>query len=91
MRDLYHPFLMSGNPLLVMDARSAEVTKYAANSMLALRISFMNDIATLCERCDADVDKVRIWASASIRALANASSSRAPDTAARVFPRTCKL
>ncbi|RYX81401.1 UDP-glucose/GDP-mannose dehydrogenase family protein [bacterium] len=60
MRDLYHPFLMSGNPLLVMDARSAELTKYAANSMLALRISFMNDIATLCERCDANVDKVRL-------------------------------
>ena len=60
MRDLYHPFLMSGNPLLVMDARSAELTKYAANSMLALRISFMNDIATLCERCGADVDKVRL-------------------------------
>ncbi len=60
MRDLYHPFLMSGNPLLIMDARSAELTKYAANSMLALRISFMNDIATLCERCGADVDKVRL-------------------------------
>jgi len=60
MRDLYHPFLMSGNPLLVMDARSAELTKYAANSMLAMRISFMNDIATLCEKCDANVDKVRL-------------------------------
>ncbi len=60
MRELYRPFLMSGNPLLVMDARSAEVTKYAANSMLALRISFMNDIANLCEKCDADVDKVRL-------------------------------
>jgi len=60
MRDLYHPFLMSGNPLLVMDARSAELTKYAANSMLAMRISFMNDIATLCEKCEANVDKVRL-------------------------------
>jgi len=60
LRDLYHPFLLSGNPLIVMDTRSAEVTKYAANSMLAMRISFMNDIATLCERCDADVDNVRI-------------------------------
>ena len=60
MRELYRPFLMSGNPLLVMDARSAEVTKYAANSMLALRISFMNDIANLCEKCDADVDRVRL-------------------------------
>lgn len=60
MRDLYHPFLMSGNPLVVMDARSAELTKYAANSMLALRISFMNDIATLCEKCNANVDNVRL-------------------------------
>ena len=60
MRELYRPFLLSGNPLLVMDAKSAEMTKYAANSMLALRISFMNDIATLCERCGADVDKVRL-------------------------------
>jgi UDPglucose 6-dehydrogenase len=60
MHELYHPFLLSGNPLLVMDNRSAEVTKYAANSMLALRISFMNDIANLCTQCDADVDKVRL-------------------------------
>lgn len=60
MRELYHPFLLSGNPLLVMDNRSAEVTKYAANSMLALRISFMNDIANLCQKCGADVDKVRL-------------------------------
>lgn len=60
MRELYRPFLLSGNPLLVMDARSAEMTKYAANSMLAVRISFMNDIATLCEACGADVDKVRL-------------------------------
>ena len=60
MHELYHPFLLSGNPLLVMDNRSAEVTKYAANSMLALRISFMNDIANLCQQCGADVDKVRL-------------------------------
>ncbi len=60
MRALYHSFLLSGNPLIVMDARSAEITKYAANAMLALRISFMNDIATLCEKCGADVDKVRL-------------------------------
>ncbi len=60
MRDLYHPFLLSGNPLLVMDNRSAEVTKYAANAMLAIRISFMNDIANLCENCGADIDRVRL-------------------------------
>jgi UDPglucose 6-dehydrogenase len=60
MHDLYHPFLLSGNPFLVMDNRSAEVTKYAANAMLAIRISFMNDVANLCENCGADVDKVRL-------------------------------
>jgi len=60
MRELYHPFLLSGNPLLVMDNRSAEVAKYAANAMLALRISFMNDIANLCEKCGANVDWVRL-------------------------------
>ena len=59
MEELYRPFLLSGNPLLRMDNRSAEVTKYAANAMLALRISFMNDIANLCDACDADVDNVR--------------------------------
>ena len=60
LRELYHPFLLSGNPFMVMDPRSAEVTKYAANSMLALRISFMNDIARLCENCDANIDFVRL-------------------------------
>lgn len=60
LRELYHPFLLSGNPLLAMDTRSAELLKYAANAMLALRISFMNDIATLCERCGANVDWVRL-------------------------------
>jgi UDPglucose 6-dehydrogenase len=60
MQELYHPFLLSGNPLLLMDPRSAEVTKYAANAMLALRISFMNDIANLCEVCGANIDKVRL-------------------------------
>jgi UDPglucose 6-dehydrogenase len=60
LHELYHPFLLSGNPLLVMDPRSAEVTKYAANAMLALRISFMNDIANLCQQCGANVDHVRL-------------------------------
>jgi UDPglucose 6-dehydrogenase len=60
MRELYHPFVLSGNPIMVMDTRSAELTKYACNAMLALRISFMNDIATLCERCGADVEYVRL-------------------------------
>ena len=59
MRQLYAPFVRTGNPLIVMDVASAELTKYAANAMLATRISFMNDIANLCERVGADVDLVR--------------------------------
>lgn len=57
---MYKPFLMSGNPLLFMDEHSAEITKYAANSFLATKISFMNEVANLCEIVGADVDKVRI-------------------------------
>lgn len=60
MRQLYEPFVRQGNPIYVMDVRSAEVTKYAANAFLATRISFMNEIANLCSRVGADVDKVRI-------------------------------
>jgi UDPglucose 6-dehydrogenase len=59
MTRLYEPFVRSGNPILVMDEESAEVTKYAANALLATKISFMNEIANLCERVGADVDKVR--------------------------------
>jgi UDPglucose 6-dehydrogenase len=59
MSDLYSPYIRSGNPLIVMDVRSAEMTKYAANAMLATRISFMNDIANLCELVGANVDQVR--------------------------------
>ncbi len=59
MRRLYEPFVRSGNPILVMDEASAEMTKYAANAMLATKITFMNEIANLCDRVGADVDKVR--------------------------------
>ena len=59
MADLYAPFVRTGNPILFMDIPSAEVTKYAANAMLATRISFMNQIADLCERVGADVTMVR--------------------------------
>lgn len=59
MRRLYKPFVMSGNPVIYMDERSAEMTKYAANSFLATKISFMNEVANLCERVGADVDNVR--------------------------------
>lgn len=60
MRQLYEPFVRQGNPIIFMDVRSAEMTKYAANSYLATRISFMNEIANLCEKVGANVDKVRI-------------------------------
>jgi UDPglucose 6-dehydrogenase len=60
MRELYAPFVRQGNPILFMDERSAELTKYAANSFLATKISFMNEIAQLCERMGADVDMVRM-------------------------------
>ncbi len=60
MKQLYEPFVRQGNPIYIMDERSAEMTKYAANSYLATRITFMNEIANLCEKLGADVDKVRI-------------------------------
>lgn len=59
MRELYAPFVRTGNPIIAMDIRSAEMTKYAANAMLATRISFMNELANLCEAVGADVSAVR--------------------------------
>ncbi|MCB0346546.1 MAG: UDP-glucose/GDP-mannose dehydrogenase family protein [Bdellovibrionales bacterium] len=59
MRELYGPFVRTENPILVMDVRSAEMTKYAANAMLATKVTFMNEIANLCERVGADVTQVR--------------------------------
>ncbi|QTN37647.1 UDP-glucose/GDP-mannose dehydrogenase family protein [Cryomorphaceae bacterium] len=60
MRSLYKPYVRQGNPIIFMDEKSAELTKYAANSFLATKITFMNEIANFCERVGADVDKVRI-------------------------------
>ena len=60
MERLYKPFVRSGNPILIMDEKSAELTKYASNSFLAAKITFMNEIANFCEKVGADVDKVRI-------------------------------
>lgn len=60
MEELYKPFVRSGNPIIFMDEKSAELTKYAANAFLATKITFMNEIANFCERVGADVDMVRI-------------------------------
>ncbi|MCC6402193.1 MAG: UDP-glucose/GDP-mannose dehydrogenase family protein, partial [Flavobacteriales bacterium] len=60
MEELYKPFVRQGNPIIFMDERSAELTKYAANAFLATKITFMNEIANFCEKVGADVDKVRI-------------------------------
>ena len=57
---LYEPFVRQGNPIVVMDERSSEMTKYAANAFLATKITFMNEVANLCERVGANVDKIRI-------------------------------
>jgi UDPglucose 6-dehydrogenase len=59
MDELYNPFVRQGNPIIYMDERSAELTKYAANSFLATKITFMNEIAQLCEKLNADVDMIR--------------------------------
>ncbi|MCD6069158.1 MAG: UDP-glucose 6-dehydrogenase [Bacteroidetes bacterium] len=60
MEELYKPYVRSGNPIIFMDEKSAELTKYAANAFLATKITFMNEIANLCEKLGADVDMVRI-------------------------------
>lgn len=59
LRELYEPFVRTGNPVIVMDACSAEMTKYAANAFLATKISFMNELANFCERVGADIEAVR--------------------------------
>lgn len=60
MEELYKPYVRQGNPIIFMDERSAELTKYAANAFLATKITFMNEIANLCEKLGADVDAIRI-------------------------------
>jgi UDPglucose 6-dehydrogenase len=59
LKELYEPFVRTGNPILLMDARSAEMSKYASNALLATKISFINEIACLCEKIGADVEEVR--------------------------------
>ncbi len=60
MRKLYKPFLLSGNPIIFMDEKSAEITKYAANAFLSVKISYMNELARYCETAGADIDKIRV-------------------------------
>jgi UDPglucose 6-dehydrogenase len=59
LKTLHLPYVRTGNPIIIMDRRSAEMTKYASNAMLAMRVSFMNEIANLCEKLGADVESVR--------------------------------
>jgi UDPglucose 6-dehydrogenase len=59
VKELYEPFVRTGNPILIMDSRSAEMSKYAANAMLATKISFINEVARLCEQMNADIGEVR--------------------------------
>ncbi len=59
VRELYEPFVRTGNPILIMDSRSAEMSKYASNAMLATKISFINEVARLCELLNADIGEVR--------------------------------
>ena len=67
MQEIYSPFLRTGNPVIVMDVKSAEMSKYAANSFLATKISFINEIANICEQVGADVEQVRIGMSTDRR------------------------
>jgi UDPglucose 6-dehydrogenase len=67
LTELYMPYVRQGNPIVFMDERSSELTKYAANSFLATKISFMNEVANLCERVGANVDMVRLGIGADER------------------------
>ena len=89
LTELYEPFVRTGNPILVMDIRSAEMTKYAANAMLALRISFINEIANLCERIGANVDEVRRGI-ATDRRIGSAFLFPGPGYGGSCFPKDVK-
>ncbi|MEI8390315.1 MAG: UDP-glucose/GDP-mannose dehydrogenase family protein [bacterium] len=67
MQELYSPFLRTGNPVIIMDVKSAEMSKYAANSFLATKISFINELANICEEIGADIEQVRIGMSSDRR------------------------
>ena len=67
MRDIYEPFVRSGNPIIVMDEKSSELTKYASNSFLAVKISYMNDLSAYCEAIGADIEQIRAGMGADSR------------------------
>jgi len=89
LRELYEPFVRSGNPILFMDIPSAEVTKYAANAMLAARIALMNQLAALCELVGADVDDVRAGIGSDAR-LGKAFLFPGPGYGGSCFPKDVK-
>jgi len=89
LRELYEPFVRSGNPILFMDIPSAEVTKYAANAMLAARIALMNQLAALCERVGADIDDVRAGIGSDAR-LGKAFLFPGPGFGGSCFPKDVK-
>ncbi len=86
--ELYGPYVRQGNPIIFMDERSAELTKYAANAFLATKISFMNEMAILCEKFGADVDMIRM---VSARMIVSVSGSYFPASVTRkLFPQGCE-
>jgi len=90
MKSLYKPFILNGHPLIFMDIVSAEMTKYAANSMLAAKISFINDIANLCEIVGADINEVRKGIGSDSR-IGNKFIYPELDMEDLVFQKMCKL
>ena len=88
MKELYAPFTRTGAPIMLMDCASAELCKYAANAMLATRISFMNEVANVCEAIGADVDQVRRGGRRRSAHRIVVPVSRASATAAAAFRKT---
>jgi len=89
LRELYEPFVRSGNPVLIMDIPSAEVTKYAANAMLAARVALMNQLAMLCEKVGADIDHVRRGVGSDAR-IGKAFLFAGPGYGGSCFPKDVK-
>ena len=88
LTEIHNPFVRTDNPILVMDPRSAELTKYASNAMLAMRISFINEMANLCDAVGADINAVRRGLGTDKR-IGSSFLFPASVMAVRVFPKTC--